>query len=138
MPSLFELDRVLAQGESQLQEAAWLVQTLAELDALWEVYTPKNRQRLVRALVDEVVVDVRAGEVMVRLIDLSQRMGGTMLELQFEASAAPRFFEQPCSEFKRGLRVGFATRRSARRPERMTKSAFDPGPSWHRQVGRLG
>ncbi len=75
MQSLFELDRVLAQGESQLQEAAWLVQTLAEFDALWEVFTPRNRQRLVQALVDEVVVDERVGEVMVRLVDLNQRMG---------------------------------------------------------------
>ena len=75
MPALLELDRVLAQGASRLQEAAWLVQTLTEFDALWDVFTPRNRQRLVRALVEEVVVDERAGEVMVRLVDLSQRMG---------------------------------------------------------------
>ena len=75
MPTLFELDRVLAQGESQLQEAAWLVQTLAEFDVLWDVFTPRNRQRLVRALVEEVVVDERAGEVMVRLVDLSHKVG---------------------------------------------------------------
>jgi hypothetical protein len=51
------------------------VHTLADFEALWEVLTPRNRQRLVRALVEEVVVNERAGEVTVRLAGLSQRIG---------------------------------------------------------------
>jgi len=74
MRTLLEIDRALAQGEPRLQEAAWLVQTLSNFESLWDAFTPRNRQRLVRALVEEVVVDERAGEVTVRLADLERGM----------------------------------------------------------------
>lgn len=75
MKSLLELDWTLAQGEPRIQEAAWLVETLTEFESLWEVFTPRNRQRLVRILVEEVVVDERVGKVRVRLTDLDVRRG---------------------------------------------------------------
>jgi hypothetical protein len=74
MQTLLELDRALAQGEPRIQEASWLVETLSEFESLWEVFTPRNRQRLVRILVEEVVVDEREGEVRVRLTDLEERV----------------------------------------------------------------
>jgi DNA invertase Pin-like site-specific DNA recombinase len=74
MNRLLEVDRSLARLESHLQEAVWLAQTLMNFDSLWDAFTPRNRQRLVRALVEEVIVDERAGEVTVKLANLEQRM----------------------------------------------------------------
>ena len=72
MRALLELDRALAQGKPRIEEGSWLVQTLSDFQSLWDAFTPRNRQRLVRALVEEVVVDERAGEVRVRLTDLER------------------------------------------------------------------
>lgn len=47
------------------------METLRDFDGLWEVLTPRNRQRLVCALVEEVTVDEQNGRVIVRLVDLS-------------------------------------------------------------------
>ena len=57
------------------QEASWLVATLPEFESLWQVLTPRNRQRLVSAPIEEVVVDELVGEVTVRLTDLERGMG---------------------------------------------------------------
>ena len=69
------LDRALIKLELQIQEAEWLVTTLGDFEALWEVFTPLNRQRLVRTLVEEVIVDEARSEVVVRLADLKHEKG---------------------------------------------------------------
>ena len=74
MNHLLEIDRALARVELRLQEPSWLVRTLSEFEPLWEVFTPRNRQRLVKALVEDVIVDESEGKVRVRLADLGQRM----------------------------------------------------------------
>jgi hypothetical protein len=45
----------------------WIRQTLSRFDDVWEELTVINRQRLVRAMVDEVVVDDANQEVTIRL-----------------------------------------------------------------------
>ena len=53
----------------------WMQQTLSRFDDVWEELTVINRQRLVRAMVDEVVVDDANQEVTIRL---SGDNGGTV------------------------------------------------------------
>lgn len=68
------LDRELIKLDLQIREAEWLERTLEDFEGLWEVLTPVNRQRLVRTLVEEVIVDEARGEVVVRLVDLKHEM----------------------------------------------------------------
>jgi hypothetical protein len=65
-----KLLKALAIGGEAIEEAGWLAQTLSDFDPLWELLTPQNRQRLVRALVEEVVVHEQDGKVLIRLADL--------------------------------------------------------------------
>ena len=60
---LERIERELAQLDDARVEADWLAQTLAEFDAVWEVLTPENQTRLVRAVVERVVVDDATGSV---------------------------------------------------------------------------
>jgi DNA invertase Pin-like site-specific DNA recombinase len=68
---LDRIERELAQFEDARVEADWLEQTLAEFDAVWEVLTPENQTRLVRAVVDRVVVDEATGSVKMYVADLA-------------------------------------------------------------------
>lgn len=64
-------ERELAQMDDARVEADWLKQTLAEFDAVWEVLTPENQARLVRAVVDRGVVDEATGSVKMHVADLA-------------------------------------------------------------------
>lgn len=68
---LDRVERELAQMDDARVEADWLEQTLAEFDAVWEVLTPENQTRLVRAIVDRVVVDEATGSVKMYVADLA-------------------------------------------------------------------
>lgn len=63
-------DEELAIIEAVRVDIAWVAQTLADFDLVWEHLTPLNRQRLVRALVQEVHVDAAAGTITATLVDL--------------------------------------------------------------------
>lgn len=64
------VDRELGVLEGAIEDAAWLVDTLRDFHGLWDSLTPKNRQRLIRSLVEEVRVDEQSGRVRVKLVDL--------------------------------------------------------------------
>jgi site-specific DNA recombinase len=64
------IDAELATLEGLRVDVAWVAQTLADFDLVWDHLTPLNRQRLVRALVTEVRVDAAAGTMTVALVDL--------------------------------------------------------------------
>ncbi len=51
-------------------DAGWVAQCLADFGAVWDVLTPANRGRLVRAIVERVDVDEPKNEVRVFLTDL--------------------------------------------------------------------
>ncbi len=68
---LERIERELAQLDDARVEADWLAQTLAEFDAVWNVLTPENQTRLVRAVVDRVVVDEATGSVKMYVADLA-------------------------------------------------------------------
>ena len=53
-----------------ISEAEWVTTTLSHFDAVWEAMIPQNRKRLLRAVVDEVLVDEPSGEVTVKLANI--------------------------------------------------------------------
>jgi hypothetical protein len=67
---LAEVQRALAAIDHAEVETKWVVQALADFDAVWDVLTTENRVRLVRALVRKVAVDEPSGAVTAVLADL--------------------------------------------------------------------
>jgi chromosome segregation ATPase len=67
---LAEVERKLAALMAARTDAAWVAKTLSNFEAVWAHLTPANRQRLVRALVQSVVIDEPAGTITVTLVDL--------------------------------------------------------------------
>ena len=70
--ALTEIQDQLRALEGAVVEAEWVASVLRDLDAVWDVLTPDNRQRLVRAVVEQVVVDEPAGAVEIRLANLEE------------------------------------------------------------------
>ncbi len=68
---LGRIERELAKFDDAHVEADWLEQTLAEFDAVWDVLTPENKARLVRAVVDRVVVNEATGSIKMYVADLA-------------------------------------------------------------------
>jgi len=74
---LAEVERQLAHLDTVEVEAGWVTQVLGDFDAVWDVLTPENRVRLVRAVVGEVVVDEPNGTIEAVLTDLGAAGGDT-------------------------------------------------------------
>ncbi len=66
---LAAVDVGLAAHAKAKLDAAWAAKTLAHFDRVWDAMTPTNRARLVRALVETVVVHERAGKLAITLRD---------------------------------------------------------------------
>ena len=49
---------------------AWVARCLTDFDGIWEVLTPENRSRILRAVVERVEVNELANQVSVFLSDL--------------------------------------------------------------------
>lgn len=60
------LERVLVHG------LGWLPKTFPGFTELWEVLNLRNRQRLIRMLVEEVVVEEAEGLLRIRLRDFER------------------------------------------------------------------
>jgi len=75
---LAEVERSLAALDQSEADAQWVAQALADFDAIWELMTTENRGRLIRALVEHVVVDEPSGRVTAVLVDLG--IGGTDID----------------------------------------------------------
>jgi DNA invertase Pin-like site-specific DNA recombinase len=80
---LAAVERRLGALTSLEVEGAWVERALREFDGMWELLTLDNRARLVRAVVTAVEIDQAAGQVTVRLADLSDVAG------RLRPSAAP-------------------------------------------------
>jgi len=52
-------------------EAGWVAQCIADFSACWDVLTPENRGRLLRALVHRIEIDQPAKRVEMRIADLA-------------------------------------------------------------------
>jgi hypothetical protein len=80
---LAAVERRLGALTSLEVEGAGVERALREFDGMWELLTLDNRARLVRAVVTAVEIDQAAGQVTVRLADLSDVAG------RLRPSAAP-------------------------------------------------
>ncbi|MFT3838948.1 MAG: recombinase family protein [Myxococcaceae bacterium] len=58
-------EREIANLDAVEVETVWVTQCLADFDKVWDVLTPENRGRLLRAVVQRVEVDEPAGKVSV-------------------------------------------------------------------------
>lgn len=63
-------ERELANLDAIEVESSWVAGCLAEFQQIWDVLTPENRGRLLRAVIRRVEVDEPANQVKVFLIDL--------------------------------------------------------------------
>ena len=66
---LASLKAELAAHGGAVLDVAWTARTLGQFDRVWEAMTRPNRARLVRAIVEKVVVDERGGKLAVHLRD---------------------------------------------------------------------
>lgn len=67
---LAEAERAMANLDAVEVEAGWVARCLAEFGTVWEMLTPENRARLVRAVVERVEVDEPENRICVVLADL--------------------------------------------------------------------
>ena len=57
--------------EGLVAEADWVARTLADFDKVWDVLTPPNRGRLLRALIERILINESAGTAEVHLVDFT-------------------------------------------------------------------
>jgi DNA invertase Pin-like site-specific DNA recombinase len=67
-------ERELANLDALEVEVGWVAGCLADFDAVWDVLTPENRGRLLRAIVQRVEVNEPENQVTVVLADLSSEV----------------------------------------------------------------
>jgi len=68
---LGQVERELASLEDIEVEAGWVAECLADFGTCWDVLTPENRGRLVRAIVRRIEVDEPANRVEMHITDLA-------------------------------------------------------------------
>jgi site-specific DNA recombinase len=69
---LATVERELAAIEKTELESSWVARCLSDFTAIWDVLTPENRGRLLRAVVQGVEVDEPANRVKVFMVDLCE------------------------------------------------------------------
>ena len=85
---LAEIQQVLGDLDARVVEGRWVTDTLAHFDKVWEALNVLNQARLVRAIVEEVLIHEQNGTVEVVLADigLDDEMEAEKIE---EAQPAP-------------------------------------------------
>ena len=68
-------------------KTSWVARCLADFDSIWDVLTPQNRGRLVRAVVEAVEVDESANRVKIFILDLSDGPSARPDDVHTEALA---------------------------------------------------
>jgi len=81
---LAEVERQLTRLAEIEIDTEWVISVLRDFDAIWEVMTPENRYRLVHALVQEVIVDEKAGSVTARLVNFESEDSISNMSLSSE------------------------------------------------------
>ncbi len=85
---LAEAKRELSNLDDIEVEASWVTDCLAEFHQIWDVLTPENRGRLVRAVIQRVEVDEPANQIKVFVADLGAgEPAAAMPELALEEAA---------------------------------------------------
>jgi site-specific DNA recombinase len=67
---LATVERELAAIERAEVDASWVARCLNDFTAIWDILTPENRGRLLRAVVQRVEVDEPTNKVQVVMVDL--------------------------------------------------------------------
>jgi site-specific DNA recombinase len=80
-------ERELAHLAEIEVESSWVADCLAEFHQIWDVLTPENRGRLVRAVIRRVEVDEPANQVQVFLVDLSAELPDAAAAAEPDAAA---------------------------------------------------
>jgi site-specific DNA recombinase len=83
---LATVERELATIEKTELESSWVAKCLNDFAAIWDVLTPENRGRLLRAVVQQVEVDEPANQVKVFMVDLC---AGLAAPVETEAERVP-------------------------------------------------
>jgi DNA invertase Pin-like site-specific DNA recombinase len=81
---LAEVEREIASLDAVEVDAEWVAKCLTAFDGVWDVLTPENRARLVRAIVKRVDVDEPANQLSVTMVDLGVETPLTALPLETE------------------------------------------------------
>jgi hypothetical protein len=68
---LADVERELASLDNVEVEASWVARCLADFNTCWDVLTPENRGRLIRALVHRIEVDEPANRVEIHVASLA-------------------------------------------------------------------
>jgi DNA invertase Pin-like site-specific DNA recombinase len=68
---LAEARREWAELDGLVTDAAWVADTLTDFGQIWDVLTTGNKGRLLRALIDHVVVNEAAGQLEIHLVDFT-------------------------------------------------------------------
>jgi len=82
-------ERELANLDAIEVEASWVAACLAEFHQIWDVLTPENRGRLLRAVIQRVEVDEPANQIKVFLADLDIEGPEAALPEHVHEEAAP-------------------------------------------------
>jgi site-specific DNA recombinase len=84
-------EREIANLDAIEVEASWVAQCLTDFDSVWDVLTPENRGRLLRAVVQRVEVNEAANQVSVFITHLGGELPGTSTALEpiAQKEAAP-------------------------------------------------
>jgi site-specific DNA recombinase len=84
---LTEVEGESASLDSAEAEAGWLAQALEGFSSVWDILTPENRGRLLRAVVQRVEVDEPANRVRVVMTDLEDGLQGVLSSRESEQGA---------------------------------------------------
>ncbi|HEX7840084.1 MAG TPA: recombinase family protein [Kofleriaceae bacterium] len=82
-------ERELAQLDAIEVEASWVADCLAEFHQIWDVLTPENRGRLLRAVIQRVEVDEPANQIKVFVADLATEVPEASSARELAHEAAP-------------------------------------------------
>ena len=82
-------ERELTNLDAIEVESSWIADSLAEFHGIWEVLTPENRGRLLRAVIQRVEVDEPANQVRVFITDLSAGIPAAVGTSEIAHEAAP-------------------------------------------------
>jgi site-specific DNA recombinase len=86
---LAAVERELAALEAIEVEASWVADRLAEFHQIWDVLTPENRGRLLRAVVERVEVDEPANQIKLFFADLGAGVSAPALPSAVAIGASP-------------------------------------------------
>ncbi len=69
-------------------DASWVTECLRDFESIWDVLTPENRGRLLRAVIERVEVDEPANRVTVHIADVGEALPVSVASSAAEEASA--------------------------------------------------